>query len=190
MKDATKKKSNIFLTVPILLVEVIIGVLLIVSPTGLVKGIVVTFGLMLIIFGVLCAVDYIRRRTETPVAKLVFGIIIAAGGLVLALCCNLIVTLFPTIAVLYGIGLFISAGVKIPQLIGEFKNSRAWITELCGVIVLIISGLIALLNPFEAVSALFIAIAVGLFIDAALSLVSLIISVRSRKKPLKIEIIE
>lgn len=166
------KDKNILLTFLRPAAEAIIAILLLVSPEGFVKGIIVTFGLLLIIYGISCIVPYVRKISGASQEKMIFGAVVAVAGLMIAVCCNGIVSLISAIAVLYGIGLLIGAGGKVPQIIAGIGKGSAWIWDGIGMVVLIILGILALVNPFEAVAVLFKFIAAGLFLDAGFSLVA------------------
>lgn len=162
-------------------IEIFIGILLLTSPEGFVKGIIVTFGLSLIICGVTSIVPYIRKDSKAPRGKLIFSAALAIAGLIIAVCCKWIAALIPAVAALYGAGLLISAGVKIPQIISDIGKGSSWILDGFGVMVLVILGVLALIHPFAAVTVIAKFIAAGLFIDAVISIIAWFLALKQEK---------
>lgn len=172
------------------LLEVVIGFLLIVSPGGLVKGIVTTVGLGLIICGAANIIPYVRKSPDASRGRMIFGIVIAVIGLLMGLLCESFVSLFPTLAVLYGVGLLVTACARMPRLLNDMKNQRssfpAYFLKIkmdgFGALLLAVLGTIALINPFGTVNFAFRLTAAALFVDAALSAAGLFLTEKAEQQ--------
>lgn len=176
-------KVNLFsVFVPVM--EVIIAFLLITSPTGLMRGIVTTIGLCLIICGVGNIFRYFKAdaRTAALQQNLAKGIVQAVAGLILGVWSEAVIGIFPAMTVVFGIGLLIAGVMKIQRVADIIRLKKNWYLEGVSALLLFLFGILAIVNPFGTVTFVWGVIAAGLFLDAVLSIASLILVAKSENR--------
>lgn len=167
----------------IIVLELVVGFLLIISPDAFTRGIIISFGVLLMLFGVVSIIQYFRTEPQMAALqkKLAQGIGSLVMGLVLGIRSQWFVEFFPMLTSLYGIALLAVAIVKLQRIVDFLRlKQRGWYLEGIGTLLLTISGILLLVNPFTTVKYVWTLIAVVLFADAALTLATIIVS--SRKK--------
>lgn len=167
----------------IIVLELVVGFLLIISPDAFTRGIIISFGVLLMLFGVVSIIQYFRTEPQMAALqkKLAQGVGSLVMGLVLGIRSQWFVEFFPMLTSLYGIALLAVAIVKLQRIVDFLRlKQRGWYLEGIGTLLLTISGILLLVNPFTTVKYVWTLIAVVLFADAALTLATIIVS--SRKK--------
>ena len=167
----------------IIVLELVIGFLLIISPDAFTRGIIIAFGALLMLFGVASIIQYFRTEPQLAAQqkKLAQGVGSLVLGLVLAIRSQWFVEFFPMLTSLYGIALLAVAIVKLQRIVDFLRlKQRGWYLEGIGTLLLTASGILLLMNPFKTVKYVWTLIAVALFIDAALTLATIIVSSRGK----------
>lgn len=178
------KRIRIYLfDLMIIVLELVIGFLLIISPDAFTRGIIIAFGALLMLFGVVSIIQYFRTEPQLAALqkKLAQGVGSLVLGLVLAIRSQWFVEFFPMLTSLYGIALLAVAIVKLQRIVDFLRlKQQGWYLEGIGTLLLTVSGILLLVNPFKTVKYVWTLIAVVLFIDAALTLATIIVSSRGK----------
>ena len=176
------------MNLPIILlaiIEIAIGILLLINPGELMKWALIVFGAMLIIVGVVNLIRYFT--TKEGEKRTVFTLIGAAVAIIIGLVCVTLVSLIVNlinasiilIAVIFGVILIIAGLYKI-EVFAETRKAglKASPLSIINAILSILfgAGLIALAvwKKDALQNAVWIMIAVGLFVTAFFDLVTLI----------------
>lgn len=177
------RKIRIYLfDLMIIVAELVIGFLLILNPEGFTRGIIIAFGVALMVYGAISTVGYFRTDPETAALqqKLAKGIGALVLGLFLGIRSQWFVDFFPVLTSLYGIGLLAVAIVKLQRIVDFLRlRHQGWHLEGIGTLLLAVLGIILLVNPFETVKFVWALLAAVLFADAALTFATVIVSARS-----------
>lgn len=178
------KRIRIYLfDLMIIVLELVIGFLLIISPAAFTRGIIIAFGVLLMLFGVASVIQYFRTEPQMAALqkKLAQGVGSFVLGLVLGIRSQWFVEFFPMLTSLYGIALLAVAIIKLQRIVDFLRmKKQGWYLEGIGTLLLTVLGVLLLVNPFETVKYVWPLIAVVLFIDAALTLATIIVSSREK----------
>ena len=112
------------------ILECLIGLFLLISPSGMAQVILSFCGLILLIFGVLKCLSYFKQE---PVAEpsqkhpLAFGLFLLISGFFFLFNHGFIVGIFPVLAALYGLIAMMFVFLKIERLVTDFRiKSSIW----------------------------------------------------------------
>lgn len=163
----------------IIVLELVVGFILIINPDAFTRGVIISFGVLLMLFGAVSIIQYFRTEPQMAALqkKLAQGVGSLVMGLVLGIRSQWFVEFFPMLTSLYGIALLAVAIVKLQRIVDFLRlKQRGWYLEGIGTLLLTVSGILLLVNPFTTVKYVWILIAVVLFLDAALTLATIIVS--------------
>ncbi|MGM9562988.1 MAG: DUF308 domain-containing protein [Faecousia sp.] len=142
MRAIQKNGGSILMCV----LEILVGVLLLVDPTGFTSAIIIAAGAALILYGVICIVRYFRAdAAEGALRQSLFkGLLLLLGGLFCVLRSRWFVDTFPLLTILYGIGLLISGIGKIQWMADmiRFGRKRWYLPAISAVLSLIFAAII------------------------------------------------
>lgn len=181
-----EKKGRSGLTSLILcLCELVVGVLLFVSPVGFTSAIIMILGAVLVVVGVVDVVNYFRAAPlEAALGnKLTRGLLAIVFGLFCLLRSHWFIVTFPVLTILYGIAILISGLVKVQWAVDLARQKLPhWGWMALAAVVTLIFALVILLDPFTTAGVLWTFVAVALIVQAVLDLLTLIFG-RVRKTP-------
>ena len=149
------KLLRYFTIVFLILFEIYAGVRLLTDPVDFTNSVIVFFGIVMLIIGIVSVVDAFRIKSRNlPYSMTLWGGILdlVIGAVCVALSANLI-DLLPELVVIYGIIMIISSIHKI-RLYAFFKDlqvKHAWIF-LVSAILGILLGILVLLHPVVAIA--------------------------------------
>ena len=152
--------------------EILVGVLLLVDPTGFTSAIIIAAGAALILYGVISIVRYFRAdAAEGALRQSLFkGLLLLLGGLFCVLRSRWFVDTFPLLTILYGIGLLISGVGKIQWMADmiRFGRKRWYLPAISAVLSLIFAAII-LCSP----TALWSFLGIVLIVEAVFDIVAI-----------------
>ena len=157
--------------------QLLIGVLLLINPAGFTSGIIIAVGAVLLLAGIVSLIRYFRMPPLPAAAQkgLAKGICGIAAGLFCILKHSWFLTVFPLLTMLYGMGILITAVLRIQWTADMVRLGRAqWKWNAIGAAASLVFALVILLNPFGSVAFLWVFVGISLMIDAALDLLALI----------------
>lgn len=160
------------------LLELLLGVLLLLDPTGFTSAIIIALGAVLIVWGVICVVRYFRvNAAEGALTQSLFkGLLLLLGGLFCVLRSKWFVATFPLLTILYGIGLLISGVGKIQWMADmiRFRRKRWYMPAVSAVLSLLFAGII-LFNPFETTAVLWSFTGIVLIVEAVFDILAILL---------------
>lgn len=169
MKALKQRFPTLFLS----LAELIVGILLLINPTAFTNAIIVLAGIILAVVGVLKILPYFRKSNDVSKTTLTTGIIELVAGILLIACSGMIITLLDILTTLFGVAILIVGLSKIGSTVRMAKAQVGnWIVMVISTALTIICGVLIIVNPFDAVSTLWIFIGITLIVEAVLDLLS------------------
>lgn len=128
---------------------IIMAVLLMLKPTTMLNTIIVTFGAIILLQGIISLMLYFLTSKEEKVfsSALIEGILGIVAALLILKNKNFMISMMP---ILVGIWIIIKSIIKF-QLSFNMKaaDEKSWIFILISSIITLILGIIAVVNPFE-----------------------------------------
>ncbi len=160
------------------LLYIVLGVVLILFPATSLNLACLLIGAVTLLYGVVRIFGYTRAgEGEASRLELAFGIVLAALGVFLLVCPQLLVSRIP---IALGAYLLVDSFSAIKRSL-EWKAlgfSRWWVSFLVS-LVLALFGLVMILRPFTLVANLVVFIGVGFLFDGVFTLVQLIVNERA-----------
>ena len=152
--------------------EILVGVLLLLDPTGFTSSIIIAAGAALILYGAICIVRYFRAdAAEGALRQNLFkGLLLLLGGLFCVLRSKWFVDTFPLLTILYGIGLLISGVGKIQWMADMIRFGRKrWYLPAISAVLSLIFATIILCSP----TALWSFLGIVLIVEAVFDIVAI-----------------
>ena len=168
MRAIQKNGGSILMCV----LEILVGVLLLLDPTGFTSSIIIAAGAALILYGVISIVCYFRAdAAEGALRQNLFkGLLLLLGGLFCVLRSKWFVDTFPLLTILYGIGLLISGVGKIQWMADMIRFGRKhWYLPAISAVLSLIFAAIILCSP----TALWSFLGIVLIVEAVFDIVAI-----------------
>ena len=168
MRAIQKNGGSILMCV----LEILVGVLLLLDPTGFTSSIIIAAGAALILYGVISIVRYFRAdAAEGALCQSLFkGLLLLLGGLFCVLRSRWFVDTFPLLTILYGIGLLISGVGKIQWMADMIRFGRkCWYLPAISAVLSLIFAAIILCSP----TALWSFLGIVLIVEAVFDIVAI-----------------
>ena len=164
--------------VALCLFELVVGVLLLISPVRFTAGIITVAGVVLMILGLMDVVRYFRTSPD----EAVLGHLLSKGilSLLLGIFCvwktEWFIATFPVLTILYGI-LILVAGISKIQLTVDMlrRKNRKWFWAAISAAVSIVCAIVILQSPFTSTAVLWMFTGISLIVEAVLDIVALIV---------------
>ncbi len=165
---------------PILLLflfEVAVGVFLFTKPESFTKTVIVLFGAVLLIAGIVYLVRYFveKKKGEENVLSLIVAVVSLCAGIFLAFFPGLIMGIITVMAVIYGVILIVSGIYKIQNYIQDKKVGLpvSKISLLSGILAILL-GIVVILFPEGIVVTGWRLTGIAMIVEAVADLVSAI----------------
>jgi len=158
--------------------EILVGILLLIDPVGFTSGIIIVFGIVLAVIGVISLFKYFRMDAETAAQEngLVKGLIFAIFGLFCAFKSEWFIITFPLLTVLYGILTLISGVSKVQWAVDMLRaKQKYWFVEVIGAILTIVCAVLILSNPFTSTAFLWTFIGVTMIVEAVVDVFAFVL---------------
>ena len=150
-----KNWKHILPLVVLILFEFMIGVLMFVKPEEFIRTVIMIFGFILFVFGLVYLIQFFSERRENGAKKrelLVLAIFVIAFGVFCAAGSGFIVKLFAVPAVLYGIFLVIAGVFKGRTFfVMRSEGTKASFILFVSALLAIALGCLLILHPFDSV---------------------------------------
>ena len=156
------------------LIELVVGVLLLINPTGFTTGIIVGLGVLLALWGAMSTAQYFMAKPEEAAREqgLAKGLVLLMAGLACVLCSDWLVSVFPLLTVLL-------SALKIQGAVDMLRLAKDnWVFAAGSALVCVVAALFTLLNPFGARRLVWALVSVALIAEAVLD----VLAVFFRKK--------
>ena len=157
--------------------EIVVGILLLVNPTGFTAGIIIALGVLLAVLGVLGIVRYFRTEPVRAALEqqLIRGLLMLLLGLFCIFNARWFIATFPVLTMLYGVGLLVVGVAKVQWTVDilRVKVGRWYLPGISALVTLVCAAVI-LLNPFASTVALWVFIGVALIVEAMVDLLAIL----------------
>ena len=165
------------------LVEVIIGILLLVNPIGFTSGIIIAFGVVLMIMGIHKTVKYFRTEPgEAAVSQiLVKGLLMLLAGAFCAFNSHWFIATFPVLTLVYGVVILMTGITKVRWNIDIIRMKRSkWFWAAISAAISIVCGIVIITSPFSTTAVLWMFIGISLIVEAVFDMIGSIFGNRER----------
>lgn len=152
--------------------ELVVGVLLFIDPTGFTASIITVFGALLTIMGLIQVLKYFRKSPEDGAEdrSMTMGLLKILGGLFCALRSDWLISAFPVLTILYGVGSLVLGAYKVQTTVDLLRLKRNWVGSGISTAVTLLCGAILLLHPPGSAKARWILLAACLVAGAVLDI--------------------
>ena len=168
-----KRNANVIL---LCLFEALIGVLLVVDPIGFTSGIIIAFGIALLIAGLICTIGYFGSDAVEAALRgmLVKGLALLLAGAFCVFRPTWFIATFPLLTILYGVIILLAGLCKAQWAIDALRlKTGRWFLHAISAAVSIICGFVVLSDPFASTLVLWMFTGISLIVEAVLDVVVL-----------------
>jgi len=165
------------------LVELIIGILLLVNPIGFTSGIIIAFGIVLMIMGISTTIKYFRTEPEEAAVSqiLVKGLLMLLAGAFCAFNSHWFIATFPVLTLVYGVVILITGITKVQWTIDIIRMKRSkWFWAAISAAISIVCGVVIITSPFSTTAVLWMFIGISLIVEAVFDMIGSIFGNRER----------
>ncbi len=158
--------------------EIIIGVMLLVNPTGFTSGIIVAVGVALTALGLWNIFRYFRETALEGMRNR--GLALGLGLMVVGCFCifrsSWLIVTFPALTILYGVAILFSGLYKVQVAVDmlRLRVGNSVVAAISAVMTLVFACVI-LANPFATTGVLWMFIGIVLIVEAVLDLLSIFV---------------
>lgn len=163
--------------------EIAVGILLLIDPVGFTSGIIISFGVALIVVGIISIVKYFRAQpTEGVLGQNLFkGLVAIIAGMFCIFQSTWLVTVFPLLTILYGVAIMLVGVSKIQWTVDMLRLKRpGWHLPALGAVLSIVCAIAILCNPFGSTAVLWAFTAVSLIVEAVFDIIILLVNGRKK----------
>ena len=163
--------------------ELIIGILLLVNPIGFTSGIIIAFGIVLMIMGVSKTIKYYRAEPEEAAVSqiLVKGLLMLMAGAFCAFNSHWFIATFPVLTLVYGVVILLTGISKVQWTIDIIRLKRSkWLWAAISAAISIVCGVVIITCPFSTTAVLWMFIGISLIVEAVFDMIGSIFGNRER----------
>jgi len=164
--------------------ELIIGILLLVNPVGFTSGIIIAFGIVLMIMGISKTIQYFRTEPEKAAVgqSLVKGLLMFFAGAFCGFNPHWFIATFPVLTLAYGVVILITGITKLQWTIDIIRMKRSkWLWAAISAAVSILCGIVIITSPFSTTAVLWMFIGISLIVEAVFDMIGSIFGNREKK---------
>lgn len=180
MKTLVKKTGGILYS----LLQAIVGILLLIDPMGLTSGILVTFGVVLTVMGVVSIVNYFRTPIETASNEkyLMKGLLSVLVGCFCIFCTEWLVATLPLLSMVYGVIMLLAGLTKVQLTFDALRKKEGkWFLGLISAAISIVCAVVVLINPFTTTAVLWVFTGVAMIVDAVFDVFAVLFGGKQKK---------
>lgn len=166
------------------LAEIIIGILLLVNPVAFTSGIIVAFGIVLMIMGIGTTIKYFRTEPEEAAVSqiLVKGLLALLAGVFCAFNSHWFIATFPVLTLVYGVVILVTGITKLQWTVDIIRMKRSkWFWMAISAAISVLCGITVITNPFSTTAVLWMFIGISLIVDAVFDMIGGIFGNREKK---------
>ena len=152
----------------------VVGILLLVNPTAFASWLVKAAGLFLMVLGILRIIRYFRVEAEVASKGQDFfvGIIAILGGLFCVIKTSWFLSVFPTLAVIYGLLQLVLGFSKVQRMVDFLRMKFSlWYLPAISALIYLIFGFIIVLHPEMTLMSIWVFTGVTMILEAAFNAV-------------------
>lgn len=172
MKKSNENSGKIFMFV----IELLVGILLLINPVGFTSTIIIGFGSVLIVMGIICIIKYFKSEVAEASAKqlLLKGLAALILGAFCALRSRWFIVTFPIFTMVYGVIILLAGLSKVQWAVDLIRlKNKKWFMPAISAAVSIICAIVILMNPFSTTKILWMFTGISLIAEAAMDVISL-----------------
>ena len=165
------------------LAEIVIGILLLVNPVAFTSGIIVAFGIVLMITGIGTTIKYFRAEPEEAAVGQVLmkGLLELLGGAFCAFNSHWFIATFPVLTLVYGVVILVTGITKLQWTVDIIRMKRSkWLWMAVSAAISILCGITVIMSPFSTTAVLWMFIGISLIVDAVFDMLGGIFGNRER----------
>lgn len=166
------------------LAEAIIGILLLVNPIGFTSGIIIAFGILLMIIGISKTIRYFRAEPEEAAVSQILakGLLMLLAGAFCAFNSHWFIATFPVFTLVYGVVILITGITKVQWTIDIIRMKRSkWFWAAISAAISIVCGIVIITSPFSTAAVLWMFIGISLIAEAVFDMIGSIFGNREKK---------
>lgn len=166
------------------LFELAVGILLLISPVSFTSGIIMAFGVVLLILGLAGIIRYFRTEPVKAAQGqiLVKGLVSLLAGGICAFKSEWFVATFPILTLLYGIAILVFGLGKIQWTVDMLRlKKKNWYLAAISALISIVCSLVIIANPFRSTAILWMFTGISLIVEAVFDVVALCVDIRGKE---------
>lgn len=162
----------------VILVEFVVGILLLVNPTGFTDRIIMAAGIVLLAMSVFWCISYFREPIQVGMetknlAKSLMGLM---AGIFCVARHDLIISVFPILSVMYGVFLLVHSLYEIQTTIDMARlKLKTWKMSAVFSALTFLLAMLILFNPFGTVIAIWTLVGISYIATAVMNLMILVV---------------
>ena len=167
------------------LAEIIIGILLLVNPVAFTSGIIVAFGIVLMIMGIGTTIKYFRTEPEEAAVGqvLVKGLLELLGGAFCTFNSHWFIATFPVLTLVYGVVILVAGITKLQWTVDIIRMKRSkWFWAAISAAISIVCGVVIITSPFSTTAVLWMFIGISLIVEAVFDMIGSIFGNREKQE--------
>lgn len=168
------------------LFELVAGILLLISPVTFTSGIIMAFGVVMLVAGLGCVIKYFRTDpVEAAQGQiLVRGLVVLLVGGFCAFKSDWFVATFPILTLLYGVAILLSGLAKIQWTVDMLRlKKKNWNLAAISAAISIVFSLVIIGNPFSSTTILWMFTGISLIVEAVFDVVALCFEIKVMENP-------
>lgn len=168
------------------LFELVVGILLLISPVTFTSGIIMAFGVVMLVAGLGCVIKYFRTDpVEAAQGQiLVRGLVVLLVGGFCAFKSDWFVATFPILTLLYGVAILLSGLAKIQWTVDMLRlKKKNWNLAAISAATSIVFSLVIIGNPFSSTTILWMFTGISLIVEAVFDVVALCFEIKVMENP-------
>lgn len=167
------------------LFEVLVGILLLIDPIGFTSGIIIAFGIVLLVTGLISVIGYFRMDALEAASSqaLVKGLIALAAGAFCVFKAQWFIITFPLLTILYGVAVLGAGFAKIQWTVDAIRlKLDKWFLPALSAVISLLCAIIILSNPFASTLALWMFTGISLIVEAVFDVVALFFNQKEKER--------
>ena len=166
-----------------------VGILLLVNPAAFASWLVKVAGLFLMVLGALRIIRYFRAEAEAAAKGQDFfiGIIAILGGLFCVIKTSWFLSVFPTLAVIYGLLQLVLGFSKVQRMVDFLRMKFSlWYLPAISALIYLVFGFIIVLHPDMTFMSIWVFTGVTMILEAAFNAVCIWMLEKGRRSRLSL----